>query len=477
MSIERRVVDWIESRFGLKATVLRPVPEYSVNPLYWLGALTVIAFLLQVVTGLLMLIYYVPTTTEAYSSTLYIMNSVPLGSLLETVHLYGAYSMILLAFLHMFRGYFASVQKSPREMMWVIGMAMGFIVLGFGLTGYLLTWTIVSKSATDVSIGMLSFLPAQIGPALTFLLAGVGNNASELARFFDLHIVVLPAALLTLLGIKLWMFETHGAAEPVTGQGSAKDVPWFPNVMLYFAILGGAFISLVIIASVLFPVALPPEFTPAAASNYVPQPEWYFLWVYQMLKFSAFDSSSCAFYYCFQNIYLALGIVTVVALALIFLPFIDRSHSRNPAYRPLYVTLGLIFIAELVVLTVWGYLTPGLGIPNYDALIVTGGTALSVALMVAMTYRARRALRGIQSAVPPVRAMTLPFTHRRLTALFLLPLGVGSVVFANLVGSMQTPSPDYVMAVLDLTVLAVAFYSMVRILKVVVRVSSGVKPR
>jgi len=134
------------------------------NPLYWLGALTVIAFGIQVLTGLLMLIYYVPTTDQAYSSTLFIIKVVPLGWLLESVHLYGAYAMILLTFLHLFRGYFSSVQKKPREMMWVIGMLMGLTVMGFGLTGYLLPWTVVSKSATDVSIGMLSFLPAQIGP-------------------------------------------------------------------------------------------------------------------------------------------------------------------------------------------------------------------------------------------------------------------------------------------------------------------------
>ena len=84
--------------------------------------------------------------------------------------------MILLTFLHLFRGYFASVQKKPREMMWVTGMLMGLTVMGLGLTGYLLPWTVVSKSGTDVSIGMLSFLPAQIGPILTYLIAGSGSG-------------------------------------------------------------------------------------------------------------------------------------------------------------------------------------------------------------------------------------------------------------------------------------------------------------
>ena len=146
----RRFVEWVKGRFGLRTNVLRPVPEYSMSPLYWLGALTLVTFLLQAFTGLLMMIYYVPSVEQAYSSTQFIIKYVPFGLLLETVHLYGAYAMILLALLHLFRGYFLSVQKKPREMMWVTGMLMGLTVMGFGLTGYLLPWTVVSKSATDV---------------------------------------------------------------------------------------------------------------------------------------------------------------------------------------------------------------------------------------------------------------------------------------------------------------------------------------
>ena len=226
------------------------------NPFYWLGALTVIAFGLQVFTGLLMMIYYVPTVNKLIP---------PLSSFSETclsegswsVHLYGAYAMIMLALLHLFRGYFVSVQKRPREMMWVIGMLMGLTVMGFGLTGYLLPWTVISKAATDVSIGMLSFLPAQIGPIITFLVAGDGSSSAELTRFFDLHIVVLPAALLSLLALKMFLFEAHGAAEPVTSARESKEVPWFPTVYLYFAMLGCIFIAIIFVASLCFRSTFP----------------------------------------------------------------------------------------------------------------------------------------------------------------------------------------------------------------------------
>jgi cytochrome b-561 len=130
----RSIVEWIDSRVGLTETVLRPGPDYSLNLFYWLGALMVVAFIVQGITGLMMLLYYVPTVQQAYSSTLFIIQEVPLGRLLETVHLYSAYAMVVLAVAHLMRGYFASVHKRPREVMWVVGMFMGIIVLIFGLT-------------------------------------------------------------------------------------------------------------------------------------------------------------------------------------------------------------------------------------------------------------------------------------------------------------------------------------------------------
>ncbi len=462
----RRLVEWAKARIGIETNVLRPVPQYSMSPLYWLGALTVVAFMLQVVTGLLMMIYYVPTTDQAYSSTLYIIRNVPLGWLLETVHLYGAYAMILLAFLHLFRGYFVSVQKPPREMMWVVGMMMGLVVMGFGLTGYLLPWTVVSKSATDVSIGMLSFLPAQLGPIVTFLIAGSGSGAAELTRFFDLHIVVLPAGLLGLLALKMYMFEAHGAAEPTSKPGAResketdpdyREYPWFPTVYLYMAMIGSVFVGLILVAASMFPLSLPAEFTPEAASNYVPQPEWYFLWVYQVLKFASFEGS---------GIYYALGVVTVIALGLILLPFIDRGTKRNPWSRPLYTTVGLIMIAELLALTIWGYFTPGQIIPDAEGVEINGGVAVAVLLGAGLAFRMRRPpVQRMAVSKSYVKTMMLPFTNRGLTLTFLLPLMVGSVCLANLVTLLSAGPVVSIELAADVALLFFSFYVMARIMR------------
>ncbi len=452
----RRFVEWFKSRFGLNVSVLRPVPEYSMNPFYWLGALAVIAFGLQVLTGLLMLIYYVPTTDQAYSSTLYIIQNVPLGSLLETVHLYGAYAMILLAFLHLFRGYFVSAQKKPREMMWVIGMMMGLVVVGFGLTGYLLPWTVVSKSATDVSIGMIGFMPAQIGGIITFLIAGSGSSSAELTRFFDLHIIVLPAALLSLIALKLYMFEAHGASEPVGGAKTKKEVSWFPTVYLYFAMIGSVFVAFVLVASSLFPLHLPAEYTAAAAAGYTPQPEWYFLWVYQLLKFGSFEGS---------GIYYALGAVTVLIVAFVVLPFIDRGSARNPWSRPIYTTIGLIMIGELLTMTVWGYLTPGQVIQDVQAVEILGTVALVVAGLSAFAFWTHRPKLAPGTASVAVHAMALPFTNLTVTAIFAVPLILGSVCLANLVSIFTTGPFSVLMLSVNLAVLLGSFYAMARVMR------------
>ncbi len=370
-----RLVAWFDSRLGLSHPMLRPVPEYAVNPFYWLGALTVVAFVIQGVTGMLMMLFYVPSPIQAFQSTQYIFQHVYYGRFLESVHLYTAYAMIMLAFMHMMRGYFVSVHKKPREMMWVVGMVMGFVTLGFGFTGYLLPWTVVSKSATDVGIGMIDALPAQISSLLSFLIVGAGGDATELLRFYDLHVVVFPAVLLVLLTLKMYMLECHGISEPVTGavgQEKRRLIPIFPDVSLYLLELAAVFGSAMLLISVIFPLNLPPQYSPQLAAQFTPQPDWYFLWIYQILKISIFEGAGLS---------VALSLVTVLFILLFLLPFIDRSDKRRLTDRPIFVTLGIIFVAELIVLAYWGLITPGQIIPFEQAALVIGGTALIIALV------------------------------------------------------------------------------------------------
>jgi quinol-cytochrome oxidoreductase complex cytochrome b subunit len=448
---------------GLSYEFLRPAPQYAINPFYWLGALAVVAFVIQAVSGMLMMLYYVPDPSQAYQSTQYIFSNVSYGTFLETVHLYTAYAMILLVFMHMMRGYFVSVHKKPRELMWVAGMAMGFVTLGLGFTGYLLPWTVVSKSATDVGAGMISALPQPLSSFLSFLAIGSGGDAAELLRFFDLHVIVLPAILLVLLVVKMYMMETHGISERVTGPEAAeksKLVPIFPDVSFYLAELAALFGAAMLLFSVLFPLGLQPGYTATAASHYTnQQPDWYFLWIYQLIKISAFETAGLP---------VALTAVTLIFVALLLLPFLDRGRVRRIEKRPFYVTLGLVFVAEVAVLTAWGYLTPGEVIPNEQAALVLGGTALAVVVISLLSYRLiiGRLVRRMGAAEPHPNAIRSSGVWTAAAFAFLLGAGslaLGSVVnsFAGLVsagGSVGSLAHFAVLlGALATTVMAIAY--------------------
>jgi quinol-cytochrome oxidoreductase complex cytochrome b subunit len=378
-----KIAGWFDSRFGLSYPFLREAPAYSINPFYWLGALTVVAFVIQGVTGVMLMLYYIPSPTDAYSSTQFIFQHVSYGRFLETVHLYTAYAMIVLAFMHMMRGYFVSVYKKPREAMWVIGMIMGFVTLGFGFTGYLLPWTVVSKSATDVGVGMISALPQPVSSFLTFLLVGSSGDTGVLLRFYDLHVVVLPAVLLLLLALKMYMLEAHGISPPPSGieslpEKKKKLVPIFPDVTFYLVELAALFGSAMLLISAIFPLNLPPEYTPQLAAQYASQPDWYFLWIYQTLKIQVFEG---------KGLPVALALVTLILIVLVLIPFLDRGETRRIGNRMKFVTLGVIFVTEVTVLSIWGELTPGRVIPNEQAALILGGTALVVVLVSVAMYR------------------------------------------------------------------------------------------
>ena len=433
-----RVVRWFDSRLGLSHEMLRPVPQYAINPFYWLGALAVIAFVIQGITGAIMLLYYVPSPTQAYASTQYIFQSVTYGTFLETVHLYTAYAMIMLAFMHMIRGYFVSVHKKPRELMWVVGMLMGVVTLGFGFTGYLLPWTVVSYSATHVGIGMIDVLPPPVSSFLSFLVVGAGGDATVLLRFFDLHVVVLPAALLVLLVVKMYMLETHGISEPVTGseplpEERRKLIPIFPDVSIYLLELAALFGAAMLLISVVFPLTLPPEYSAAAASQYVAQPDWYFLWIYQVVKIAAFEANGPLGQY---GLPMALSVISIVFVVLFLLPFIDRSEEKRISRRPLYATFGAIFVAEIVILACWGLLTPGETIPDLQALVVLGGTALAVSIVSLMCFKLvfgglGRIGGGVR--VSPPTSRTAPVVT---AGLFASVLAVGALSIGGLLDSV-----------------------------------------
>jgi quinol-cytochrome oxidoreductase complex cytochrome b subunit len=471
-----KIVDWFDVRLGFAKTPLKPIPDFALNPIYWLGLLLALTFAMQGATGMFMLLYYVPTPTQAYSSTTYIINSVPLGQLVETLHLYTAYAMILLTFLHLARNYFGSAHKENRILMWLAGIILGVTVLSFGVTGYLLPWTVISKSATDVAVGFVNFFPAEIANLAKFVLVGSGSDASEITNFLHIHTVILPAVLLVFLTLKIYMYEVHGPAyvsafgKPKTG----KIYPWFPKIFLYAVILFSTYIAILVAVSALVPLVLPPAFSAETAGQYVVQPDWYLLWIYQILKIQVFEGPEAVY---------AIAAVAVFMALLFLLPFYDRSKRRVLSQRPVFVTIGAIIVVEFVTLTVWGYLTPGQIISNLQAVLVLGGTAVATVIVMWIIYRTRRATTAdptapapetskasVKDAPKPVRIrgrieQTSQSMLNWFTAIFVFFLITASVSLASLVNMIPSLWNAAPLALLASVVFAVSLYVMCRMLR------------
>ena len=202
-----RLGNWLDDRFGWRgiwsAIFLRKVPH--VNWLYTLGSATLFVATIQIVTGILLMMYYVATPDHAYDSVLYITTQVPAGWLIRGLHHWGASAMVVLTVLHMLRVFLYGGYKFPREVTWLTGVVLLLIVVGFGFTGYLLPWDQKAYWATTVGTRIAGVAPV-LGPwILRIMRGGEDLSAVTLARFFGVHVWVLPASLLTLLLVHLYL--------------------------------------------------------------------------------------------------------------------------------------------------------------------------------------------------------------------------------------------------------------------------------
>lgn len=211
-----RIADWLDQRFGWRgvweAIFLRNIPK--VNWFYTLGSATLFVAFNQAITGILLTIYYVPTPDHAYDSVQYITTQVSAGWLIRGLHHYGASAMVVLTVLHMLRVIWYGAYKFPREVTWFSGVGLLLIVLGFGFTGYLLPWDQKAFWATTVGTRIASVTPG-IGEMLMRILRGGEElTAVTLARFFGVHVWVLPAILMIFLGIHLYLVIKLGISAP-----------------------------------------------------------------------------------------------------------------------------------------------------------------------------------------------------------------------------------------------------------------------
>lgn len=207
-----KIGNWMNERLGWQgvwdAIFLRKIPH--VNWLYTLGSATLFVAVNQAVTGILLTLYYVPTPDHAYDSVVYITTQLPMGWLIRGMHHWGASAMVVLVVAHLLRVYFYGAYKYPREVTWITGVILFIVVIGFGFTGYLLPWDQRAYWATTVGTRIIGVAPVVGEWMLRVARGGPELSAVTLARFYGTHIWVLPASLLVLVGIHLYLVIRNG---------------------------------------------------------------------------------------------------------------------------------------------------------------------------------------------------------------------------------------------------------------------------
>lgn len=201
-------------REALEKNLKKPVGDH-VNWTFCFGGITFLFFIVQAFTGVLLLMYYEPTTAAAYKSVVHITNNVPFGWLMRGIHHWAANLMTVFVFLHMLRVFFYGAYKAPRDFNWVTGVVLLLLTLGFGFTGYLLPWNQISYWATTVGTEIPSAVPIA-GDLIKMLIRG-GNDVTQatLTRFFAVHVLILPASIAAFLIGHFLMIRKQGISEPL----------------------------------------------------------------------------------------------------------------------------------------------------------------------------------------------------------------------------------------------------------------------
>jgi len=351
-----KIYNWIDQRVQLGGLVefmgKKYVPVHRHSIWYYFGGVSLFLFIIQVVTGILLLLYYKGSEELAFESIQFIMSKVKFGWLIRSIHSWTANLFILTAMIHMFSVFFARAYRRPREITWVTGMLMFFLALAFGFSGYLLPWNELAFFATKVGTDIPGVIPVIGKPIMVFLRGGQDVTGATLARFFGLHVAVFPAVFTVFLGIHLLLVQRQGMSEPMNAEESPhaekKTMPFFPNFLLRDLLLWLIVLNLLAILAVFFPWELGQKadlFAPAPAGI---KPEWYFLFMFQTLKYIP---GKVLF---IDGEILGVLLFGFAGLLWTLVPFWDRKSSRGERNR--FATyLGLFAVIYIMIFTIVGW--------------------------------------------------------------------------------------------------------------------------
>jgi cytochrome b6 len=358
-SITSSVYDWVDERLGLSELVAfarhKQVPVHKHTFWYYWGGISLFLFLVQCFTGVLLLVYYRPGA-DAYESVRQITFTMHFGWLIRSAHSWSANLMIFSIMVHMFSVFFMKAYRKPREIGWLSGMGLLGLATIFGFSGYLLPMDELSYFATKVGLEIPAAIPV-IGPAIANMLRGgieVGDFTVQ--RFFALHVVVLPALFLPLLGLHLWLVQKHGNAAPPSVEAlpatERKSMPFFPNFLVKDLALWLVTLNILALLASVFPWALGKQFDPLAPAPLGIHPEWYFMSPFELLKLLG----QVKFLQGEAGEIVGILLFTLAIVLWLLIPFYDTRKKAGERGRIAHY-FGLIAIVALLSTTIIGYWT------------------------------------------------------------------------------------------------------------------------
>jgi ubiquinol-cytochrome c reductase cytochrome b subunit len=320
----RSLNDWLDHRTGLHTAIRHFLYEEIPASAGWhqvFGSVAMFLILVQFFTGILLAFNYAPTPGEAYNSLRYILTEVTAGRLMRGLHHWGASMIIVVVVLHMVQVFLWGAYKKPREATWMIGVVLLLVTLAYGLTGYLLPWDNRAYWGTVVTTQIAAMAPG-LGTYATRLLGGDGSvGVVTFARFYGLHVLLLPPATLLLIGIHVYLVRKHGVA-PAAGDERLPKKKFYPEQVFKDTV--AIFIAFAILFTLAIAARVPLEqLADPTDTAYIPRPEWYFLFLFQTLKL-------------FEGPLEVVGAVVLPGLAvltLILVPFLDRSRVMRVTKR------------------------------------------------------------------------------------------------------------------------------------------------
>lgn len=340
-----RLVDFLDDRMGVRHIVKEALDEPVAGGASWsyvFGSGALVLFLVQLATGVALAVYYTPSATDAWASVAYIEREVTMGALVRGIHHHAAGGMIIIVALHMLQTFVFGAYKAPREMNWLSGVALLGLMLAFALTGYLLPWDQTGYWATKVATSIAGTVPVVGEATQRFLQGGNDYGTLTLTRFYVVHVVILPLGTCGLIGLHVLLFRRHGVTPSARKDAEAlsKVDPFWPKQVAYDTVFCGLVVAVVLYVAATKGAPLQAPADPA--SNFVARPEWYFLFLFQLLKY-------------FDGPLQVVGTTIVPGLAAAFvamLPFIDRAKTRRIKDRLLVfgaVAAGVVIVAALTV--------------------------------------------------------------------------------------------------------------------------------